>query len=147
MKLHNVSHNARALTAEEIDELLGGAVLARIATVRADGRPHIAPMWFLYRDGLFYFMQRKNAAKQKIVNIQGNPNVAITIDTCSPPYLGVIVEGNAEVTEERASEIALAIAIKYQGEDAGRETHRALTAESPLWLIRVTPAKFMHYRI
>ena len=147
MKLENVSHGARALSERELAALLEGPYICRLATARADGRPHIAPMWFLYRDGVFYFMQRKSAAKQKIKNLQANPHVALSIDTCSTPYQGVLVEGTAEMTEEQADAIGLEITVKYLGETAGREMHRQLTDESPLWLIKVTPAKVMHYHI
>ena len=146
MKLENVSQYARALSDSELHELLTSAAICRLATVRADGRPHIAPMWFLYRDGAYYFMQRKGAAKQKIKNLQANPNVALSIDTCSSPYRAVLVEGTAEMTEERASEIALAIVVKYLGEQAGRDYHARLLADSPPWLIKVTPRTVMHFQ-
>jgi PPOX class probable F420-dependent enzyme len=146
MKLENVSQYARALSDAELRELLESAAICRIATVRADGRPHIAPMWFLYRDGAFYFMQRKGAAKQKIKNLQDNPNVALSVDTCASPYRVVLVEGTAEMTEVQASEIALAIAVKYLGEQAGRDYHAKLIADSPPWLIKVTPSNVMHFQ-
>ncbi len=143
-KLENVSHNARALTDEELAALLGGPTIARLATVRADGRPHVAPMFFLYRDGLFYFFQRKSAAKQKLVNIQNNPNVALCVDTDVSPYHAVMVEGIADITDEGVDEISLAISMKYEGE-AGRERNRRYREESPLSLIRVRPTKIMHF--
>jgi PPOX class probable F420-dependent enzyme len=145
MKLENVSHNARQLTDQELADLLEGPNIARLATVRPDGRPHIAPMWFLHRDGLFYFMQRKSAAKQKIANLRANPNVAISIDTCGYPAEAVLVEGTAELTEEQADKIALAICEKYLGQQRGQATFRTLRDESPLVLIRVRPAKLMHF--
>ncbi len=33
------------LTSEEIDELLAQPIVARIATVKPGGAPHVAPMW------------------------------------------------------------------------------------------------------
>ena len=75
MKLASVSHNARALTDQEVAELLGSPAICRLATVRPDSRPHVAPMWFLHQAGTFYFMQRKNVGKQKITNLQANPYV------------------------------------------------------------------------
>lgn len=144
MKLENVSKNARSLGDDEVRELLEGPHMSRLATTRRDGRPHIAPMFFLYRDGLFYFWQRKSARKQKIVNIQHNPNVMISVDTCSAPYRAVLVEGTADLTEENADEIAMAIGEKYGGAD-GRETIRRHREESPLWLIRVRPTRIMHF--
>jgi PPOX class probable F420-dependent enzyme len=146
LKIENVSNNARALTDEEISALLEGPTIARLATVRPDGRPHISPMFFLYRDGLVYFMQRKNTAKKKIDNLRQNPHVALSIDTCEPPYLAVLIEGTADVTEENVDEIAMAISIKYEGEEAGRERQRQLHEESPLWLIRVRPTRIMHFQ-
>jgi PPOX class probable F420-dependent enzyme len=143
-KLEQVSHNARALSDEEMKELLEGPTIARLATVRRDGRPHVAPMFFLYRDGCYYFFQRKSAKKQHIVNIEHNPNVALCVDTDTSPYKAVMVEGTAEITEENVAEISLAISMKYEGE-AGRERNRRYREESPLSLIKVTPTKTMHF--
>ena len=145
MKLESASHNARPLTDQELADLLEGPHIARLATVRADGRPHIAPMWFLHRDEVFYFMQRKSAAKQKIANIQANPNVALSIDTCGYPAEAVLVEGVAEMTEEQSDEIAGEICVKYLGQERGQATFRTLRDESPMLLIRVRPNKLMHF--
>ena len=39
------------MTTFDIEEYLRRPLLANLATVRPDGSPHVAPVWFQYRDG------------------------------------------------------------------------------------------------
>jgi nitroimidazol reductase NimA-like FMN-containing flavoprotein (pyridoxamine 5'-phosphate oxidase superfamily) len=39
---------ARPLREEEIAGLLARDVVARVATIDADGYPHVTPLWFLW---------------------------------------------------------------------------------------------------
>jgi nitroimidazol reductase NimA-like FMN-containing flavoprotein (pyridoxamine 5'-phosphate oxidase superfamily) len=43
----------RSLNVEEIAGLLARDVVARVATIDADGYPHVTPLWFLWADGAF----------------------------------------------------------------------------------------------
>ena len=42
-----------ALSQAEIDEYLNRRIMARMATQRADGYPHLTPIWFVWEDGKF----------------------------------------------------------------------------------------------
>ena len=52
-----------AMSQTEIDDFLNSVLLARVATVRPDGRPHVAPIWYLWEDGCFYFETSRSAVK------------------------------------------------------------------------------------
>jgi len=63
---------------EESSAFLARPLIARLATVRANGTPQIVPMWFLYEDGVMYMSTRTYAAKVK--HFKKNPHVAVWCD-------------------------------------------------------------------
>ena len=75
-----------------VSEVFAGARNYWIATARADGRPHAAPVWGVWLDGLFYFSTGKESRKAR--NLAGNPNVAVHVE--GPGGEVVILEGVAE---------------------------------------------------
>ena len=66
------------MSSSEVNDFLNGVQLARVATVRPDGRPHVAPIWYLWEDNCFYFETGKSTVKA--TNLRNNPNLAVTID-------------------------------------------------------------------
>ena len=61
-----------------------------LATVRADGRPHLAPLWYVWLDGLIYIATGSDT--QKYINLHGNQSVALAL----PDSANVlIIEGEA----------------------------------------------------
>jgi len=53
------------------------------------------PIWYLYRDGTFYFRTEHGAIKTK--NIRRDPRVSICVQEERAPYKAVIAYGKAEV--------------------------------------------------
>ncbi len=66
---------SRPLTKEEVDAVIGGNFVALLATV-ADGQPYAVPFIYGYEEGRFYGVLSPG---RKVKNIEGNPNVCITI--------------------------------------------------------------------
>src|SRR3989344_1797753 len=58
-----------ALNKSEITKLLSKEQLVYIATVKQNGNPHIAPIWFVYHQGKIYFETDKTTVK--FVNYSG----------------------------------------------------------------------------
>ncbi|MBI5291155.1 MAG: pyridoxamine 5'-phosphate oxidase family protein [Chloroflexi bacterium] len=73
-----------------------------VATVRPDGRPHLAPVWFVAEGKALYFVTDPKSVKAR--NLQRNPKVAVSLEDGDAPY---IVEGLAVVVEPSAEVIAL----------------------------------------
>jgi len=98
-------------------ELLEGRNLMRLAYVGSNGRPHVIPIWFLYRDGDFIVVTGPKA--QKVRHLAKNPKVSFTVDTSTPPYKVLLVDGDAtlEPVEGLAPEYE-ALASRYLGEGA-----------------------------
>ncbi len=73
-----------AMDAEEMRHRFSGAVVAHLATVGHDGRPHIVPITFALDDQTIYFAidfkPKKTADLQRLRNIEANPSVSVLVD-------------------------------------------------------------------
>jgi hypothetical protein len=94
-----------------------------LATVRPDGRPHVAAVGALWIDGAFYFSA--GAGTRKARNIAANPECVINV---SLPGLDLIVEGEARKVTDQATLERVAADYASQGWPA-RVRDGALTAE------------------
>ncbi len=78
--------------------LLEGSRTGKVATVRADGRPHVAPVWFdLDGDSIIFTTWHTTI---KAANIRRDGRVWFCVDDESPPYAYVQVEGIATMSAE-----------------------------------------------
>jgi nitroimidazol reductase NimA-like FMN-containing flavoprotein (pyridoxamine 5'-phosphate oxidase superfamily) len=109
----------RAAVATDWDQTrraLEDAELFWIATVRADGRPHVTPLVAVWLDDAVYFAT--GFGEQKAVNLRTNQNV-ILMTGCNEWERGldVVVEGEAvQVIEESVLErLAEAWDTKWDG--------------------------------
>ncbi|WP_322819565.1 pyridoxamine 5'-phosphate oxidase family protein [Tepidiforma sp.] len=129
-----------ALTPDERDRFLQQpGILCRIATVDAQGAPHVAPVWFIYEDGAIYITPRATSAW--LDHIRHEPRVALTIDDQQAPYQKVVIEGIAEVVRQPGDDAAWRdlyrrIATRYVPPEAA-EQYIQETIDQPRALIRV----------
>lgn len=75
-----------------------------LATTRPDGRPHVFPIWGIWRGGAFYFSAGKKS--RKAANLRDNPHCVICNERADE---AVIVEGvvaELDEGEERREAIA-----------------------------------------
>ena len=85
----------KRLSRRQRERFLRGRHVAVLVTIGPDGEPVPTPIWYLYRDGRFYFRTETNAIKAK--NIQRDPRVSICIQEERAPYKAVIAHGKAEL--------------------------------------------------
>jgi general stress protein 26 len=87
---------------DEVCEVLRGAQLAWISTVREDGRPHVTPLVAVWLDDALHFGTGPH--EQKARNLERNPRVVLTTG-CNQwdGGLDVMVEGRAERVTDRAT--------------------------------------------
>jgi PPOX class probable F420-dependent enzyme len=106
------------MTAEETREFLkSGTRTGKIATVRADGRPHVAPIWFeLDGDELIFTTWRKTV---KAANLRRDPRISLRVDEETPPFAFVLIEGTATISEDvgELADWARQIAGRYMGQE------------------------------
>jgi PPOX class probable F420-dependent enzyme len=72
---------------------------AKLATVRQDGRPHVAPIWVDLDDGgTIVFTTHAESLKGK--SIRRDPRIALCVDDDRPPFSFVTIEGTVEISED-----------------------------------------------
>ncbi|MDT7621124.1 MAG: hypothetical protein QOF99_2025 [Pseudonocardiales bacterium] len=98
-----------------------GTRTGKLSTVRADGSPHIAPMWFLLDGGDLVFTTEKVTVKSR--NLLRDERAALCVDDERPPYSFVVLRGRVEISEEPSLLLrwATSIAARYMGGDRARE--------------------------
>lgn len=133
----------RTLTnAEARAFLLDRPRTAKLATVRADGRPHVAPVWFDLDGETIVFTTWH--ATVKAANIRHDPRVCLCVDDDRPPFSFVIIEGTATFVDDLdALRIwATRIAGRYMGEKLAASYGQRNGVPGEL-LVRVTPTRIV----
>lgn len=101
---------------ESAKELLREPVLAHIATIDADGRPNISPVWVDVDGDDVLFNTAEGRVKTK--NLRSNPNVAVSVVDPQDPQRVVALRGKvAEMTHDGADEHIDFLAKKYLGHE------------------------------
>ncbi|MEU3935818.1 PPOX class F420-dependent oxidoreductase [Streptomyces sp. NPDC029044] len=101
--------------------VLHGTRTAKLSTVRADGSPHVAPIWFLLDGDEVVFNTGKDSVKGR--NIIRDGRIALCVDDDRPPYSFVVLRGRARVSDD-LDEIrhwATRIGARYMGEERAEE--------------------------
>jgi PPOX class probable F420-dependent enzyme len=120
------------------DFLTATARTATLATTRADGRPHAAPIWFALDGGDIVFTTGAQSVKGKA--LRRDPRVALCVDDERPPFAFVVVEGTATLSEEADDLLHWATVLggRYMGPDRAEEYGRRNAVPGEL-LVRVRP--------
>jgi PPOX class probable F420-dependent enzyme len=115
---------------------------AKLATVRADGSPHVAPVWVALDGDRLVFTTSADTMKGKAV--KRDPRVALSFDDQLPPFSFVVYEGEAEIVDDRDALLrwATTIAGRYMGDDLAEQYGRRNAVEGEL-LVRVTPTRLI----
>ena len=125
------------------DFLSAGTRTAKLATVREDGRPHVAPIWFvLDDDGTLVFTTGSGTMKGRA--IQRHPAVCLCVDDEAPPFAFVMIDGTAETSEDPDDLLdwATRIGARYMGPDQAEAYGRRNGVPGEL-LVRVTPTRIV----
>lgn len=114
----------------ELAYLLGERRLGRLATVDADGTPHVVPVGWRYdhEEGTIDVSGRNLPATKKFRNAKANPRAALVVDDVLPPWRprSVMVRGEARAMEEAAD---------------GGEIIRILPGEIISWGLEEAPSR------
>ncbi len=129
------------MTPEQIEAYLSKPHIADLATVRPDGSPHVAPVWFLYENGFIKVLAETSSVKVR--NLKGESRVSVSIATDQRPYEYVIVNGVAEISEGDISDILRRISVHYQGLEEGERYAEKTLRELELCLITIRPSKLI----
>ncbi len=88
------------MTAVEIAEFVAASRTATIATLGADGTPHLVAMWFAVLDGTIWLETK--AKSQKAVNLRRDPRITVLVEDglTYDALRGVSIEGRGVVSED-----------------------------------------------
>ena len=130
---------------EQIYDFLGdGTRTGHLASVRADGRPHVKPVWFVLDGTPEAFTLLFNTGTTTVAgrNLARDPRVTISVDDPRPPFSFVIVEGTAELIDDldAVTESAAEIGGRYMGADRADEYGKRNGVPGEL-LVRITPTR------
>jgi PPOX class probable F420-dependent enzyme len=119
---------------------------ATLATVRKDGTPHVAPVWYAVDDdGTILFNTGAETVKGRAIRRTGR--VALCVQDDRPPFSFVTIEGDAAWTDDLAEVRPWAARIggRYMGDDRAEEFGARNGVAGEL-LIRVTPTRVVAAR-
>lgn len=110
-----------ALSPEERDEFVARKLVARMATQRTDGWPHVTPIWYVWEDGRF--LLSLGNSRRHLANLRRDPHVTMCVDVdprvedpTKTPRAAVCF-GLAELVEEGplVREITEKMELRYLG--------------------------------
>ncbi|MCK1819997.1 PPOX class F420-dependent oxidoreductase [Streptomyces sp. XM83C] len=98
-----------------------GTRTGKLSTVRADGGPHVTPIWFLLDGDEVVFNTSRSSVKGR--NLARDDRVALCVDDDRPPFDFVVLQGRARISEDLAElwHWAARIGARYMGEDRAEE--------------------------
>lgn len=128
------------LSGKVVEFLSAGTRTGMLGYLAADGRPLVAPVWFVVDGGELVFSTGRDTAKGRA--LARDPRVVICVDDPHPPYSFVQVQGTAAVQDgaEDLLEIATRIGARYMGAERADEFGRRNAVPGEL-VVRVRPTK------
>jgi PPOX class probable F420-dependent enzyme len=122
--------------------LLHGTRTGKLATVRRNGAPHVAPVWFVLDGDDLVFTTHTETVKAR--TLRRDPRATLCVDDQTPPYSYVIVEGECSISEEPEALLRWAIRIggRYMGEDQAEAFGRRNAVAGEL-LVHLRPTKII----
>jgi PPOX class probable F420-dependent enzyme len=121
-------------------ELIEGKSFAHIATVNADGWPHVTTVW-VDHDG-DYILVNTAAGRKKHKNLSRDPRVSLAIVNGSNPYEAVFIRGR--VTEAVEGKEAEAHIHKLSKKYTGRDQYPLAPGEKRV-MYRIEPLKIVSW--
>ncbi|MCV7093495.1 PPOX class F420-dependent oxidoreductase [Mycobacterium interjectum] len=128
------------LSEKVIQFLSAGTRTGMLGYVAADGRPLVAPVWFVVDDGQLAFSTGRDTSKGRA--LARDSRVVICVDDPHPPYSFVQVQGLASVSEDPQDvlDIATRTGARYMGADRADEFGRRNAVPGEL-AVRLRPTK------
>jgi len=122
--------------------LLHGTRTGVLATVRQDGRPHAAPVWFTLDDDDVIFTTGAKTVKGR--NLRRTAVASFVVDDGRPPFSFVTIEGRVEISEEPDALLHWSTVLggRYLGAELAEAVGRRNGVPGEL-LVRLRPTKIV----
>ena len=131
------------LSKDVVAFLSEGTRTGMLGYLASDGRPLVAPVWFVVDDGELVFNTGKNSAKGRA--LARDPRVVMCVDDPRPPYSFVQVQGVASISEDPQDvlDVATRAGGRYMGAGRAQEFGRRNGVPGEL-VVRIRPSKVHH---
>lgn len=98
-----------------------GTRTGKLATTRRDGRPHVAPIWFVLDGEELVFSTGAETIKGRSLRREGR--ASLCVDDDRPPFSFVTVSGPVQISSDLEEMLpwATRIAARYMGEERAKE--------------------------
>jgi PPOX class probable F420-dependent enzyme len=134
---------AKEMTDEERRAFLSaGTRTGVLSTVREDGRPHAAPIWFVLDGDTVVFTTGRETVKGR--NLRRSGQAALTVDEAIPPFAFVTITGHVEISADLGAMLDWATKIggRYMGVANAEEFGRRNAVPEEL-LARLIPEEIV----
>lgn len=113
---------------------------AKLAVVRKDGSPHVAPVWVALDGDEIVLTTSAETVKGRAILRDGR--VSICVDDERPPFSFVTIAGTTTTSTDPDELLhwATRIAARYMGEEQA-DAYGRRNAVAPEMVVRVTPTK------
>ena len=130
------------LTEDVVAFISEGTRTGKLGYTASDGRPLVAPVWFVVDDGTLAFNTGKDTAKGRA--LVRDSRAVICVDDERPPYSFVQVQGTVTISEDPADlvDIATRTGARYIGADRADEYGRRNGVPGEV-VVRLQPTKVL----
>ena len=115
---------------------LTGTRTGKMAVTRANGAPHVTPIWFLLDSvgGEDFVVFTTVAKSVKGKALQRDPRFAMLVDDQAPPYSYVFIEGEVTLSDDLDAMLpwAIKLGVRYMGAEKGEDYGRRNAAPGEL---------------
>lgn len=134
----------RDVDAAAARRMFSGLPVVNVATLNADGSPHVVPLWFVWPEDAIYVSTRREGRAWR--NAAADPRVALTIDLGRSwiEIAGIEVRGRAELRAADHADMRAPISAwheKYRPLLSGEGFARFAEEIHSLAFLRITPER------
>ncbi|MEU4403077.1 PPOX class F420-dependent oxidoreductase [Streptosporangium sp. NPDC023963] len=122
--------------AEWREFVMTGTRTGKLGVVRADGRPHVTPVWFVLDGDDVVFTTHESSVKGR--SLRRDPRVVLCVDDETPPFSYVMLEGLVTLSADTDELVRWATEIggRYMGRERAHEFGRRNGVPGE-WLVRL----------
>ena len=127
------------MTPEEREAFLADVHVGILSIARTGKGPLALPIWYQYEDGYVRIGMGGKSLKAKLLRRAGR--ATMTVQTETPPYKYVMVEGPIVVLAEQRDDYAMA--SRYLGPELGKWYAENNPSTSESVIVRLTPENWL----
>jgi len=127
------------MTEDERAAFLTDLHVGILSIARTDKGPLALPIWYQYQDGDVIIGMDGNSAKAKLLRTAGR--ATMTIQTETPPYQYVMVEGPVTIAREQRDDLVMA--SRYLGPELGKWYAENSPSTEQSVVVRLRPEQWL----